>query len=459
MTTHTQTHQLQTNLTLQTPTQSPLTIHTKTLTLTQENYTLISSNLTFQITPQLYQIIDTQALFNLKRELRGNFTAGLFLPLSNIEITATLKPDFLPHLTPHITDLPTYIKNLNQQEPENPLLSTENWLALQVKQQQTGYRTFWDYLSPSAITPDNIDSEKLNHAMINFFQDWAENNLQTISNETVADALIEITQGFEQWIDTTLGNINEETIAEAIESIINNWSKLADPTLTQNNTQNHPQIFDKIIKFFTLDDWHFTKIKGEATLEMAFQGKNAQFTCCAQTREEQSQFVFYSLCPIKVPKPKRRALAEFTSIANCGTIIGNFELDFSEGEIRYKTSAKVDNSPLIFDLIKDLVYTNIWMMDRYLPGIISVINGDASPSEAIRLIEEIALSPPLSDSAPSNNLTDNQTTVTPEMKKVQSQPSPPTESPASSLKQVTGAETFRRLTTEEMLRLRERNPK
>jgi hypothetical protein len=41
---------------------------------------------------------------------------------------------------------------------------------LQVKQLQTGYRTFWDYLSPEAMTADSIDSEKLNDAIINFFK-------------------------------------------------------------------------------------------------------------------------------------------------------------------------------------------------------------------------------------------------------------------------------------------------
>lgn len=459
MNTQTQTHQLDTDLILYSPTQTPITIQAKTLTLTKQDNTLISTTLTCQIPPEIYQLIDTQALFNLKPELRGTLTAGLFKTESNIEITATLKPNFLSHITPHIANLPTYLKNLNQEQPNHPLLSTENWLSLQVKQEQTGYRTFWDYLSPSTITPDNIDSEKLNHAIINFFQDWAEINLQTITNETVADVLIEITQEVEEWIDTTLGNINEEAIAEAIELIVKDWSQLADATPTQDNTQNHPQIFDQIIKFFTSDDWDFRKIQGEPILEMAFQGQNGQFTCYAQAREEQSQFIFYSLCPTKVPKPKRRALAEFTSIANYGTIIGNFELDFTEGEIRYKTQTKVDNLPWIFDQIKDLVYTNVWMMDQYLPGIISVINSDASPAEAIHMIEEIESSPPLSTPASSNNLSDHQTTATPETEKVKSQASPTTESPVSSPKQVTGAETFKGLTREEMMKFRDRNPR
>ena len=231
------------------------------------------------------------------------------------------------------------------------------------------------------------------------------------------------------------------------------------PKATPQNTPSISPIFQAIINLFTENNWHFNKIEEQPVLYLTFPGKNGQYDCYAQAREEQSQFIFYSLCPTKVPKPKRRALAEFTSIANYGTIIGNFELDFTEGEIRYKTQTKVDNLPWIFDQIKDLVYTNVWMMDQYLPGIISVINSDASPAEAIHMIEEIESSPPLSTPASSNNLSDHQTTATPETEKVKSQASPTTESPVSSPKQVTGAETFKGLTREEMMKFRDRNPR
>jgi hypothetical protein len=65
-------------------------------------------------------------------------------------------------------------------------------------------------------------------------------------------------------------------------------------------------------------------------------------------------------------------------------IIGNFELDFADGEIRYKTSIDVKGDILSFELIKQLVYANVTMMDEYLPGIMSVIDNDVSPEDAIR---------------------------------------------------------------------------
>ncbi|WP_199784763.1 hypothetical protein [Nostoc sp. 'Lobaria pulmonaria (5183) cyanobiont'] len=47
-------------------------------------------------------------------------------------------------------------------------------------------------------------------------------------------------------------------------------------------------------------------------------------------------------------------------------IIGNFELDFTDGEISCKTSIDVEGDRLSFTLIQRVVYANVTMMDEYL---------------------------------------------------------------------------------------------
>jgi hypothetical protein len=147
------------------------------------------------------------------------------------------------------------------------------------------------------------------------------------------------------------------------------------------------QMFDQLINFFTNDDWSFTRLQGQPILYTAIQGEHGEWNCYAHMREAQAQFVFYSICPIATPEDKRLAIAEFITRANSGMILGNFELDFEDGEIRYKTSIDVTDDYLSHALIEQLVYANVSMMDAYLPGIRSVIAGEASPAEAIRRLE------------------------------------------------------------------------
>ena len=146
-------------------------------------------------------------------------------------------------------------------------------------------------------------------------------------------------------------------------------------------------LFDAMVDFFKTDDWPFIQLEDRPVLSMNFDGKNAKWTCFAQAREEQRQFIFYSVCPVNAPAEKRPALAEFITRANYGLIIGNFELDFEDGEIRYKTSLDAEDLALNGTVFKILVYANVSMMDQYLPGVMSILYSEISPREMIDQIE------------------------------------------------------------------------
>lgn len=374
---HTETHQLNTELTLHDSSQSPLTVRAIALSLTKQNNELIACRLTFQVNPQLYQRIDTAALFNLKPDARNPLSSGKFLSEPDITIEVSLKPDLLPLLAEHtikIDETAKYILNLSQEQPDNQILFTESWLGLSVKQQQEsgeiGYRTLWSYISPENLVQISTNGEGIAEGIVNFFKDWTEANLSVKTQKASAKML----QGIEKFL-TELADINPDDITQKIEA---NFV----PSPTNGN------IFEAIINFFQADNWPFVQLPGQPALQIPFQGENGKWSCYARTRSEQNQFVFYSICPVNVPENKRLAVAEFITRANSGMIIGNFELDFTDGEISYKTSIDVEGDRLSFALIQRVVYANVTMMDEYLPGIMSVIYGNVSPEEAIAKIEE-----------------------------------------------------------------------
>ncbi len=159
------------------------------------------------------------------------------------------------------------------------------------------------------------------------------------------------------------------------------------------------ELFDVVVQFFTEDDWPFEIVEGRTMLRTAFQGENGRFRCFAQTREEQYQFVFYSGLYNNTPEDKRAAMAEFLTRANYGMVIGNFELDFSDGEVRYKTSIDVEGDRLTTALVKQMVYASVARMDSYVPGIMAVMYGAKTPLEAIVEIEGPAAAPPTEESS------------------------------------------------------------
>lgn len=146
-------------------------------------------------------------------------------------------------------------------------------------------------------------------------------------------------------------------------------------------------ILDALTAFFKEDEWALSQIVGKPMLWMDFAGHNGRWTCYAREEEEKQIFMFHSYAPVKTPEDKRPLMADFLTRANYGLYIGNFEMDYNDGEIRYKTSIDVENAELNSALIKGVVYPNVSIMDKYLPGIMAVIYGGSSPTEAIALVE------------------------------------------------------------------------
>jgi hypothetical protein len=146
-------------------------------------------------------------------------------------------------------------------------------------------------------------------------------------------------------------------------------------------------LFEDVLGFFDADDWNYTKLDEGDAVVMGFIGDNARWQCYCKVREEQKQVMFYSIAPVSTPEPKRGEVSEFTTRANYGLIIGNFEMDFSDGEVRYKSSIDVEDAEFSPSLIRNMVYANVMTMDRYLPGLLGMIHGDLSATDAIAKVE------------------------------------------------------------------------
>jgi len=359
-------NQINSDLILYDSSNSPVGVYAKNLILTKKNSEILQALLTFQVNLEQYQQININTLFNLNSAVRLPSTIGDFQSELPIQIEACLKPDLLPNLSENVfnsDEVATYI--LSQTSPV-PVLITENWLGLYVRQFQpsgeVGYQTFWAHFSRWNLSMANASQEEVADSVTNFIQDL-------------------VGLGFEA---TTQG-----ITPTSIENVATFFKDLAETTanpILQSYPADQP-IFNAISHFFTEDDWQFQQVPGEPILHLKFQGQQGQWTCAARAIEEQHQFIFYSICPIKAPEDKHLAIAEFLTRANYGMAIGNFELDFADGEIRYKTSIDVEGDRLTSALIKRLVYANVTMMDEYLPGIKSVIEIDVSPEEAIAQIE------------------------------------------------------------------------
>jgi hypothetical protein len=146
------------------------------------------------------------------------------------------------------------------------------------------------------------------------------------------------------------------------------------------------RISDAVVAYIEQRGWPHELDAGRDLVSFPAMGNNGQWTIVAAAREADEQLLVHSLLEIDVPVDRRVELALFLTRANFGLVIGNFELDLDDGELRYKTSVDVEGTELTEPMIDQLVLANVAITDRYLPGIVAVLQG-AEPQAAVASIE------------------------------------------------------------------------
>jgi hypothetical protein len=134
--------------------------------------------------------------------------------------------------------------------------------------------------------------------------------------------------------------------------------------------------------FLVADGWPISALS-DHLIRTSFRGHNGQWAVLAQIRPNAQQFICYSVVLEKVPEERRPAVAEYITRVNYGTAMGNFEMDYADGEVRYKTSIDVKDATLTEGLVKQIVYSNVLLVDQFLPGLRAVVEEGLAPREAL----------------------------------------------------------------------------
>jgi hypothetical protein len=147
------------------------------------------------------------------------------------------------------------------------------------------------------------------------------------------------------------------------------------------------RVYDALISWFEAEGWPLDQRQEEGWFRTAFAGTSATIGLVVQAREDLEIAIMYAVPPIRVPQENMSVVCEYLARANYGLLIGNFELDHTDGEVRYKTSVDVENTTITTALIQGMVRANCATADRYLPGLLSIIHGGGTAIEAIVRVE------------------------------------------------------------------------
>lgn len=92
--------------------------------------------------------------------------------------------------------------------------------------------------------------------------------------------------------------------------------------------------------------------------------------------------------PTRVPEGARPMILEAIDRMNWGLPHGRFEMDMSDGELRFYNARMLDDSEIPeLTTIRNLFASALATADRYLPAINSVVFANDTPEDAVRRVE------------------------------------------------------------------------
>lgn len=132
-------------------------------------------------------------------------------------------------------------------------------------------------------------------------------------------------------------------------------------------------LLEDLKRVFVENGWPYSEVTGAPVLVSELSGPVGSWDFYAQAVEERDLVLLYSIAPQRVPEERRLEVSEFLTRANYGLADGNFELDFDDGEIRFKSVLHV---PAELDglLVKRVVRLNGTALETYLPSISQLID-------------------------------------------------------------------------------------
>jgi hypothetical protein len=102
---------------------------------------------------------------------------------------------------------------------------------------------------------------------------------------------------------------------------------------------------------------------------------------------ENEQFLFYLIFGVSAALDVRDEVARFITRANYGLTIGDFELDYDDGQLQFRSSVDFEGVGLSENLIANVILPATSAVDRFAEGLMDVLAGRKDAEEAIAEVD------------------------------------------------------------------------
>lgn len=142
------------------------------------------------------------------------------------------------------------------------------------------------------------------------------------------------------------------------------------------------EIKSAIEKYLRDDEWHYTLDKENNVIRCVVNLSNRLQECKIIIDIREDKYMVYGLINLNCDEPNKNQMAKLLAMINYGLIFGNFEIDYSDGEVRYKTATNCKNCIPSKEVIEDSIMIPAYMFNKFGDAIIEVMFGIKDAQEA-----------------------------------------------------------------------------
>lgn len=143
-------------------------------------------------------------------------------------------------------------------------------------------------------------------------------------------------------------------------------------------------LFEKIEQWLNENKWEYRSRENAGIIEIDMGLKCELKQCQVIVWMKEGQCVVMGRVPIKAEEDARERIAEYFCRVNYGLYSGHFDLNYSDGEIRYKTYLPESTDPdAQRENIGETLIRPAMMFDAYGPGMMKVWRQEKDPAQAM----------------------------------------------------------------------------
>ncbi len=142
-------------------------------------------------------------------------------------------------------------------------------------------------------------------------------------------------------------------------------------------------LIDVVREALDAEGWSYEVVAERGACVLSVSGRSTLYRCIAAADEALEQVAVLVVAPQRLPAPARVAACEYLMRVNFGLRIGSFDLDFSDGEFRFRTALDVEGGLLVPRMVQTMLGYALATMDVYHDGALRVAFGGVPAEEAL----------------------------------------------------------------------------